>query len=265
MTNEFEAPRTSVVVYAKEITPVAEFYRRTLGLSTVEQASGFVVLEGPGVELNVVRVPEHVANAIAIAQPPQLREETPCKTSSAGLVDFHLVDGPVDALLRPRLGDADESYVRPLKFNFCPRLFPEPTSHRLAPMLAIPRKLHLISARIIIGGCPGIQFQGIDVGVLGELDLKPLPRCLIASRVVTRVQVPVHGQRCRARIVARRHVPLGTVGQCLGHRRSQFPRRPGLAPARMRHRLEGSLVRRREPGNRLEWQGRSTAFALASI
>jgi catechol-2,3-dioxygenase len=81
MTNEFAAPLTSVVVYAKEITPVAEFYRRTLGLSTIEQAPGFVVLAGPGVELNVVRVPEHIADAITITQPPQLREETPLKFS----------------------------------------------------------------------------------------------------------------------------------------------------------------------------------------
>lgn len=71
------------------------------------------------------------------------------KASFAGVVDFHLVDGPVDALLRTRLGDADKLDVCRFKFNFCPRLFPEPTGHLFAPMLAVSGKLYLVVVWVI--------------------------------------------------------------------------------------------------------------------
>jgi catechol-2,3-dioxygenase len=71
----------SVVVYAKDMTKVAEFYRRTLGVSSIEEAGGFILLAGNGVEISVVRIPEKVAATIVIARPPEVRETTPLKFS----------------------------------------------------------------------------------------------------------------------------------------------------------------------------------------
>ncbi len=72
---------TCVVVYAKDITKVAEFYRRTLNAVSVEETSGFVLLARVGIELSIVRVPREIGETIAIGSPPVPREDTPVKCS----------------------------------------------------------------------------------------------------------------------------------------------------------------------------------------
>lgn len=97
------ATATSVVVYAKDLEKVAEFYRRTLGISAVEATPGFIVLEGRGIELNVVRVPEQIADTITIASPPVLREGTPVKCSFLvpNLDDVRVAAGATGGALGP--------------------------------------------------------------------------------------------------------------------------------------------------------------------
>ncbi len=75
------APRCSVVVYAKQIEPVAKFYRLALDLAAVDEDQDFMVLQGTGIELTVVRIPDHIAADIHVTTPPELREATPIKPS----------------------------------------------------------------------------------------------------------------------------------------------------------------------------------------
>ncbi|MBI5720322.1 MAG: hypothetical protein HZC37_21820 [Burkholderiales bacterium] len=71
----------AVVVYAKDKDRVAEFYRRTLGLTVAEWEDRFSILTGNGVEVSVIRAPEAVVHQLTIATPPALREDTPVKAS----------------------------------------------------------------------------------------------------------------------------------------------------------------------------------------
>ena len=73
--------RATFVVYAKDIERVAEFYRRTLNIAALEETSGFILLAGDGTELSVVRIPDALAETIAIVSPPVVRENTPMKVS----------------------------------------------------------------------------------------------------------------------------------------------------------------------------------------
>jgi hypothetical protein len=75
------AAGTSVVVYAKDVAKVVEFYRRTLSVVAIEETPGFILLAGNGIELSVVRIPQQIAETITIASPPVLREATPVKCS----------------------------------------------------------------------------------------------------------------------------------------------------------------------------------------
>ena len=75
-----EAPiRQSLVVYAKDKRRVSAFYQRTLGLVAVEDESTHDLLRGPGIELVIHAIPQEYASQISIANPPQVREETPLK------------------------------------------------------------------------------------------------------------------------------------------------------------------------------------------
>ena len=71
----------SVVVYAKDVTKVADFYKRTLLLSLLQEEAGFIVVGSDSLEIAIVRIPESIAREIQISVPPRLREETPIKCS----------------------------------------------------------------------------------------------------------------------------------------------------------------------------------------
>lgn len=68
-----------LVVFAKNKKRVSAFYRRTLGLSVIEEAASHDLLRGPGVEVVVHAIPRKIAAEIKITRPPQRREETPLK------------------------------------------------------------------------------------------------------------------------------------------------------------------------------------------
>jgi len=71
--------RQSLVVYAKDKQRVSAFYRQTLGLVAIEDESTHDLLRGPGIELVVHAIPQAYAARISVANPPQVREETPLK------------------------------------------------------------------------------------------------------------------------------------------------------------------------------------------
>jgi len=71
----------SVVIYAKDIVKVADFYRRTLSLSLLNEEKGFIAVGSDGFEIVIVRMRESIAKEIQISVPARLREETPIKCS----------------------------------------------------------------------------------------------------------------------------------------------------------------------------------------
>jgi predicted enzyme related to lactoylglutathione lyase len=68
------------VLYAKDMRRLAGFYSVVAGLTEVlRDRDEFVVLQGRGIELVVVAVPERIASTLAITDPPRRREATPIK------------------------------------------------------------------------------------------------------------------------------------------------------------------------------------------
>lgn len=70
-----------LVVYAKDLARVANFYEQTLALPCVETEADFVVFARGGVELVIVRIPDAIASRIHLASPAVIREETPLKAT----------------------------------------------------------------------------------------------------------------------------------------------------------------------------------------
>ncbi|HSI47743.1 MAG TPA: VOC family protein [Ideonella sp.] len=75
------AVRCSNVIYAKDARRLAEFYRRTLALATLEATPAFVLLGDDAMVLTIVQAPEAIAAQITIEDPPVRREDTPIKCS----------------------------------------------------------------------------------------------------------------------------------------------------------------------------------------
>ena len=75
--------RLKAVIYAKDAQCLAEFYSQVLALPRAEEGASFVRLAVDGLELTLVQAPPALADAIVIAQPPVVREETPIKLSFA--------------------------------------------------------------------------------------------------------------------------------------------------------------------------------------
>ncbi|MEC5398947.1 VOC family protein [Uliginosibacterium sp. H1] len=80
-TNTAHPAAIGLVIYAKDLARMADFYAQVLGLQVLEQDAGFVLLGGEGAEIAIVRIPEEIAATILIATPPVLREDTPLKHS----------------------------------------------------------------------------------------------------------------------------------------------------------------------------------------
>ena len=76
-----DTPPVNHVIYAKNLQPMAAFYRRTLALSVVEDSDACVVIGDGLVEIVLVRIPDRIAATIEWTSPPVLREETPIKAS----------------------------------------------------------------------------------------------------------------------------------------------------------------------------------------
>ncbi|MDQ8021478.1 MAG: VOC family protein [Moraxellaceae bacterium] len=71
----------SLIIYAKDVDKVADFYTQVLSLQVLEQDAGFVLLGDATMEIAIVRMPADIAARVLITTPPELREETPLKHS----------------------------------------------------------------------------------------------------------------------------------------------------------------------------------------
>jgi predicted enzyme related to lactoylglutathione lyase len=67
------SPNVTAVLLAKDLTRVAEFYTRALGMRSIVQDEQHSQLLCHGFELVVHQIPEAMADEITIEQPPQRR------------------------------------------------------------------------------------------------------------------------------------------------------------------------------------------------
>ena len=72
----------AATIYAKHLQPMAAFYGTCFGLEVVAEAPGsHLVLESGAWTLSLIQIPEAIAAAIELSDPPVRREETPIKLS----------------------------------------------------------------------------------------------------------------------------------------------------------------------------------------
>jgi predicted enzyme related to lactoylglutathione lyase len=72
-------PKSSAVVFAKDIERVADFYRIVLGVSAIYSDKDHIVLDGDGFQLVIHGIPKEIAATIEIKNPPLVRDEMPIK------------------------------------------------------------------------------------------------------------------------------------------------------------------------------------------
>jgi Glyoxalase-like domain len=80
MTNAPPIP-SLVVVYARDVARVAEFYRRTLSRPLIEEAPDFMVIGDARLEVVVVRMSRTIAEQSPVSTPPAVRTDTAVKAS----------------------------------------------------------------------------------------------------------------------------------------------------------------------------------------
>ncbi len=73
------AAKSGAVIFAKDLTRVARFYQGIAALCVVHVEQDHVVLESKHMELVIHAIPQRIAEEIIIADPPELRAETPIK------------------------------------------------------------------------------------------------------------------------------------------------------------------------------------------
>jgi hypothetical protein len=71
--------KVAVVIYAKDISGVGEFYAAALEADVIHREADHVILETPECEIVVVSIPASIAQDIVITRPPSRRAETPLK------------------------------------------------------------------------------------------------------------------------------------------------------------------------------------------
>lgn len=70
------SPSLTVAIYAMDARRLAGFYAEVLRLSWAEEGVSFVLLASAGIELAIVQAPPNIAEAIVVADPPVVREDT---------------------------------------------------------------------------------------------------------------------------------------------------------------------------------------------
>ena len=70
-----ESSKVSAVLFVKDLKAVAAFYSQALGMKCTVNDEDHSVLNCCGFDLIVHQIPKHVANVIAIKQPPKRRVE----------------------------------------------------------------------------------------------------------------------------------------------------------------------------------------------
>jgi catechol-2,3-dioxygenase len=71
--------RSGLVIFAKDLQRVADFYMKTLTLQVVEQDESYIVLHAEGIEIVVLQIRPEISAGITISDPPEVREGTPFK------------------------------------------------------------------------------------------------------------------------------------------------------------------------------------------
>jgi predicted enzyme related to lactoylglutathione lyase len=72
-------PKLSAVVFAKNVAQVVKFYEGVLSMSIVQADPDRIVLNSEDFQLVIHAIPKEIADTIAIAVPPEIREDTPIK------------------------------------------------------------------------------------------------------------------------------------------------------------------------------------------
>lgn len=72
-------PKPSIVIFAKDVARLAQFYAALADLAMVHTDDSHVVLDQQDFQLVVHRIPQEIAAQVRITAPPQLREDTPIK------------------------------------------------------------------------------------------------------------------------------------------------------------------------------------------
>lgn len=96
-------PKPGAVVFAKGLERVAKFYEQLLSLSVAHAGSDHVILESEHLELVIHAIPSHIASSITIAEPPEVRGETPIKLffPVVSLADARLAAARLGGQLNP--------------------------------------------------------------------------------------------------------------------------------------------------------------------
>ncbi len=68
-----------VVIYAKDLKRVADFYHNVVGLTTAQIVDKFTTSESTAFQLVVLQIPERLANMVSIDTPPVRRENAAIK------------------------------------------------------------------------------------------------------------------------------------------------------------------------------------------
>ncbi len=71
--------RTGAVLFASGLDQVATFYSKVLGLGEANRDDDHILLESPGFQLVVHRMPDHSATAMQPAEPPTRRAKAAFK------------------------------------------------------------------------------------------------------------------------------------------------------------------------------------------
>ncbi|HEX4854029.1 VOC family protein [Arenimonas sp.] len=71
--------RAGLFIYAKDLTNLAAFYEKLLGLARVRATDELVVLSSTDLQIIVQTMPEHLARETSISSPPRLRDNAAFK------------------------------------------------------------------------------------------------------------------------------------------------------------------------------------------
>ena len=74
-----DQPRSGAVLYAKDVARIVHFYSTVLPLRVTDRKRDYVVLESPGFQLVVLKVPHDVASSITLNVPPTRRANVAVK------------------------------------------------------------------------------------------------------------------------------------------------------------------------------------------
>jgi predicted enzyme related to lactoylglutathione lyase len=72
-------PKPSVVIFAKSVAMLANFYRQVAEMTTAHEDKDHIVLDQEHFQVVIHGIPKNIAARINITEPPQVREETPLK------------------------------------------------------------------------------------------------------------------------------------------------------------------------------------------